>query len=374
MTARGATVAVHALSRGALPLAVRLVAALGDAELHVSERIAPEAPAGARPFPLPMRDALARSFHGHRAHVFLMAIGAVVRLVAPLLRGKGGDPAVVCLDEAGRFAVPILSGHAGGANALASRVAAAIGAQAVITTASDVQGTLAVDLLGAELGWRFEDPRGNATHAAAAVVNGDPVAIVLGEGAPDAWPAGWPLPAHATLCGALDEPAVGDAEAALVVTDRVLPCDLPALSRAVLYRPRSLVLGVGCDRDTPPELVARGVEAVLAGHRLARGAVRELASVDLKADEPALRSLSERLGCPLRTFSAAELDATPGIENPSERVARLVGTRGVSEPAALRAAGATRLLVPKQVYTEPGAGRSMTVAVARVAGARSSDG
>lgn len=372
MTARAA-VAIHALSRGALPLALRLAAALGDAELHVSERIAPEAPAGASPFALPMREALARSFHAHRAHVFVMAIGAVVRMIAPLLRGKGADPAVVCLDEAGRFAVPILAGHLGGANALATRIAAAIGAEAVITTASDVQGTLAVDLLGADLGWRFEDPRGNATRAAAAVVNGDSVAIVLGDGAPPCWPSGWPLPAHATLCETLDNPAVCEAEAALVVTNRILPCDLPALARAVLYRPRSLVLGIGCDRATPAELVARGVEAVLAGHRLALGSVREIASVDLKADEPALLSLSERLGCPLRTFPAASLDATPGIENPSERVSRLVGTRGVSEPAALRAAEAPRLLVSKQVYTEPGAGRSMTIAVARVAGSRSSE-
>lgn len=367
------TVAVHALSRGALPLAARIAASLGDAELHVSERLAAEAPAGALPFPLPMREALARSFHQRRAHVFVMAIGAVVRMIAPLLRGKGTDPAVVCLDEAGRFAVPILSGHLGGANALARRIAAALGAQAVVTTASDVQGTLAVDLLGADLGWRFEDPRGNATRAAAAMVNGEPVAIVLGDGAPERWPEAWALPPHATLCDALDEPACAAAEAVLVVTDRAVPCDEPALSRAVLYRPRSLVLGIGCDRATPAELVARGVEAVLAEHSLAVASVREIASVDLKADEPALQALAARLGCPFRTFGAAELDATPGILNPSERVARHVGTRGVAEPAALRAAGAARLLVPKRVYTEPGAGRSMTLAVARAADARSGD-
>jgi cobalt-precorrin 5A hydrolase len=184
---------------------------------------------------------------------------------------------------------------------------------------------------------------------------------------------GWPLPPQATLCAALDEPACAAAEALLVVTDRTVRCDAPELARAVLYRPRSLVLGIGCDRGTPAELVARGVEALLAERGLALSAVRELASVDLKADEPALQALSARLGCPLRTFPAAVLDATPGIENPSERVARHVGTRGVAEPAALRAAGAARLLVAKRVYTEPGAGRSMTLAVARVADARSTD-
>jgi cobalt-precorrin 5A hydrolase len=278
------------------------------------------------------------------------------------------------MDEAGRFAVPILSGHIGGANALAVRIGAAIGAQPVLTTASDVQGTIAVDLLGAELGWRFEDPRGNATRAAAAVVNGDPIAIVLGEGAPTRWPAEWPLPPHATLCDALDAAAVRDAEAVLLVTDRAVQCDEPALARAVIYRPRSLVLGIGCDRATPGELIARGVEALLAAGRLAAGSVREVATVDLKGDEAGILALTGRLGCPLRTFTPAELDATPGIENPSERVARLVGTRGVAEPAALRAAGASRLLLAKQVYTEPGANRSMTLAVARAAGSRSLDG
>jgi cobalt-precorrin 5A hydrolase len=366
--------AVHALSRGALPLAARVAAALGDSELRVSERIASEAPPGAVPFPLPMREAIAGSFHARRAHVFVMAIGAVVRMIAPLLRGKATDPAVVCLDEAGRFVVPVLSGHAGGANALAVRIAEAIGAQAVLTTASDVQGTIAVDLLGAELGWRLEDPRGNATRAAAAVVNGDPVAIVLGDGAPAGWPEGWPLPPNATLCAALDEPAARSAEALLLVTDRLLPCDEPALARAVLYRPPSLALGIGCDRATPAALIDRGVEAMLAGHGLARASVGALATVDLKGDEPGLQELARRLGRPLRTFAAGELDATPGIERPSDRVSRLVGTRGVAEPAALRAAGAARLLVAKQVYTEPGAGRSMTLAVARVAGTRSSDG
>lgn len=366
------TLAVHALSRGALPLATRLAAALG-AELLVSERIAAEAPAGSTRFTLPMREALAGSFHAHGGHVFVMAIGAVVRMIAPLLRGKGTDPAVVCMDEAGRFAVPVLSGHVGGANALAERIAAAVGAQPVITTASDVQGTIAVDLLGAELGWRFEDPRGNATRAAAAVVNGEPVAVVLEEGAPVAWPEGWPLPANATLCTRLDEPAVAAAAAVLLVTDRVLPCEEPALERAVLYRPRSLALGIGCDRATPSPLVERGVEAILAEHALSPASVGALASIDLKADEPALGALAARLGCPLRFFSAAALDGTPGIETPSARVTRLVGTRGVAEPAALLAAGTARLLIQKRVYTEPGAGRSMTLAIARVAGSRSRD-
>lgn len=360
------TIAVHAVTRGGVALAARVAARLG-ADLRVPERLAGAAPEGAATFPLPLRTALAAVFRAYRGHVFVLATGAVVRLVAPLLADKRQDPAVVCVDEAGRFAVSLLSGHLGGGNALAEAVARAVGAQAVVTTASDVRGTLAVDLLGRDLGWTMEDPGGNATRAATAVVEGAPVLLVRETGEPGYWPEGRPFPVNVVRASALAawDPAVH--EALLLVTDR-LPRDeeRERFARAVLYRPRSLALGVGCDRGAPPELVARGVEALLAQSLLSAAAVREVATIDLKADEPALQALARRYGCALRTFTAAELDATPGIERPSERVKRLVGTRAVAEPAALRAAGADRLLVPKQVYTEPGAGRSMTLAVARV--------
>jgi cobalt-precorrin 5A hydrolase len=113
-------------------------------------------------------------------------------------------------------------------------------------------------------------------------------------------------------------------------------------------------------------MIERGVDTLLGSHGLCRESVREIASVDVKADEPALLALSERRRWPLRVFPALRLDSVSGIQNPSETVKRFVGTRGVAEPAALAASGAERLLVPKQVYTEPGVGRSMTFAVARV--------
>jgi cobalt-precorrin 5A hydrolase len=156
-------------------------------------------------------------------------------------------------------------------------------------------------------------------------------------------------------------------EILLIASDRDLAASHPAhFANAVIYRPRSLVLGLGCDRDTPLELVERGVAALLRTHGLSSKSVKEVATVDRKGDEPALLALCQRHGWPLRTFPAEALDAVPGMENPSAVVQRHVGTRGVSEPAALLAAGAERLLVPKQIYTEPGAGRSMTLAVARI--------
>jgi cob(I)alamin adenosyltransferase len=133
-----------------------------------------------------------------------------------------------------------------------------------------------------------------------------------------------------------------------------------------VYRPKSLVLGLGCDKDTPAELVERGVKSLLESAGLSLASVKEIATIDLKQDEPALAELSRKFHWPMRCYPAAELDAAPGIENPSEVVNRHVGTRAVAEPAALLAAGATRLLAAKQSYTEEGAGRSMTLAVARI--------
>ncbi len=360
-----APLAVHAITRGGVELGGRLAAALG-ADLLVAEALAPDAPVSARSFPLPMKAALAPAFPAYRGHVFVMAVGAVVRMIAPLLGSKWSDPAVVCVDEAGRYAVSVLSGHTGGGNALARDVARILGGEAVVTTVSDVLDTLRVDLLGRDLGWTLEDPHGNATRASAAVVNGAPVLLVQEAGEPDFWPGDRAWLSNVARRREAAGADLARFEAVLLVTDRLLAdAERDLARRAVLYRPRSLALGVGCDRGAPPDMVARGVEALLERHRLSPRSVREIATIDLKADEPALLALARELACPLRTFPAAALDAARGVANPSATVQRLIGTRGVAEPAALLASRATSLLVPKTIYTEPGAGRSMTVAVAR---------
>jgi cobalt-precorrin 5A hydrolase len=283
-----------------------------------------------------------------------------------LLKDKKVDPAVVCVDDAARFAICVLSGHVGRGNAYTDRVATALGAEAVITTASDVRGTLTVDILGRDLGWTLDDPDRNVTRGCAAVVNEAAVLFVQETGEPGWWPQDRPLPKGVDYARSLDGVDPARYEILLIASDRDLRATHPAhFENAVIYRPKSLVLGVGCDRGTPTDLMDRGIRKVLSEHGLAPASVRELASIDKKGDEPALLELSARYGWPLRLYRAEELDVVPGIENPSEVVKRHVGTRAVAEPAALLAAGAARLLVPKQTYTEDGAGRSMTLAVAR---------
>lgn len=359
--------AIWAVTRHGLGHATRLAAALPGAELIVSERLADAAPAGATTVALPLGPQVAARFAAYDCHVFAISVGAVVRLIAPVLADKKVDPAVICVDDAARFAICTLSGHVGRGNALTDRVAALLGATPVVTTASDVLGTLTVDILGRELGWALDDPDRNVTAGCAAVVNGAPVAFVHEAGEPGFWPLDRRLPDNVRYARSLDAIDPDRFEILLVATDRDVAATHPRhFARAVIYRPRSLVVGVGCDRGLPPDVAARGVDRVLAAHGLSPRAVAALATIDVKGDEEAFQALAAARGWPLRTFAAAALDAAPGLATPSEVVRRHVGTRGVAEPAALLAAGAARLAVAKQVYTEDGVGRSLTVAVARI--------
>jgi cobalt-precorrin 5A hydrolase len=247
------------------------------------------------------------------------------------------------------------------------RVAEILGAASVVTTASDAIGTLTVDILGRDLGWTLDDMDRNVTRACAAAVNAAPLLFVQETGEPSWWPLERPLPEGVRYRTDLADVDPRQWEILLIATDRDVERSHPEhFANAVVYRPKSLVVGLGCDRGASTEMVERGVDALLAEHGLSPKSVRELATVDKKADEPAFLALSERRRWPLRIFTPEELDGVAGIENPSETVKQFVGTRGVAEPAALVAAGAAKLLVPKRIYTEAGAGRSMTFAVARV--------
>ncbi len=366
MTSERKPFAVYAITKHGIAIASRLLPQLSGADLFVSEKLFASAPAGALRLSLPMGPTLIETFTAYDCHIFIISVGAVVRMIAPLLKNKKVDPAVVCIDDAARFSICVLSGHVGRGNVFTERVAQALGAQSVVTTASDAIGTLTVDILGRDLGWTLDDVDRNVTRGCAAVVNATKVLFVQETGEPDWWPAEKPLPEGVHYATSLEGVDPNEFEILLIATDREIGESHPAYwKNAVIYRPKSLVLGIGCDRGTAPDLVERGVMVLLAKHGLSHKSVKELATIDVKKDEPALLALSERYGWPLRTYPPEQLDVVPGIQNPSEKVKQHVGSRGVSEPAALLAAGVEELLVPKQIYTEPGAGRSMTLAVAR---------
>lgn len=320
------------------------------------------------PYDGPLSVQVATLFNRYDQLVFFLATGAVTRLIAPYLTDKHTDPGVVTVDEGGRFVIPVLSGHQGGANALARTVAGYLGATPVITTASDVIGGLSLDLLADTFGWVAE-PAERLKDAAMALVNGEPVAIIQEVGSRGSWLDTLDLPAHVTYVHQVTQLPAQPFRYVVWVTDRLVT-ELHGLAaeRILWYRPRSLVLGVGCERGIALEALADGLATFLRQARLAPASIAALASLDRKADEAAILALVQRHGWQTHFYAADELARVPGIARPSQVVEQCVGTPGVAEPAALRAAQSEHLLVEKQVITSSLSPRRMTFALARSAG------
>ena len=356
--------AVVAITKHGAAIARRLHERLPDIDVYYPERFAVEGDSGdsatgVHAFSGSVVDHLPALFSAYAGLVGIFSLGAMVRLIAPLLRDKRTDPAIVVVDDRAQHAISVLSGHIGGANELTLRVAAALGAEAVITTASDVAQTIAVDLLGRAFGWEIENPE-NITAVSAAVVNEERILVIQESGERDWWPSERPLPPHISVAdfpptemaktdrtqsggervGGAQTGAAGP-DAFLVITHRLLAAHERArlLTRGVLYRPKVIVLGVGCNSGTSSAEIAAVISETLASAGLAINSVRNVATIDRKANEPGLVDVCRQSGWPLVSYTAAEL-STVAIPNPSETVFRYVGAYGVSEPAALLSSGA----------------------------------
>ena len=215
---------------------------LPDAHVCVAEKFAPlmvGLPNAVRAYAGAFRDEIAALFADYDQVVFFVSLGAVVRLIAPHLKSKDEDPGVLVVDDAAQFVIPVLSGHVGGANAMAEQVAALLGATPVLTTASDVGKTIPVDILGRELGWKVEAPKINITRVSAHVVNGEPIAVVQEAGSPDWWTRPTPLPANIHKFARFDEVDLSRFKAVLWITHAdVSATQWEALAeRLVVYRP-----------------------------------------------------------------------------------------------------------------------------------------
>ncbi len=314
--------------------------------------------------------------------IAFLAVGATVRIAAPLITGKYDDPGVVCVDEALRFAIPVLGGHAGGANVLARRIAGILGATAVITTAAEAAGSVGLDEFGADLGFVVE-PGSDMAPVGAAILSGERVTLTMKE----QWPVP-PLPPNVVRTA---RPERGIP--AIVVSDEVPPAPAESESAAgggeapggrdaagggeapdprVIYRPPSLVVGAGASAGVTADEAGRLIDGALDAAGLSPRSVRWLGTVDVKAREPGLLAAASRRGWGLVTASAAQL-ATVDVPTPSEIVRAAVGTPSVAEAAALLVAeggkqlgdpvpacpGGARLIVAKR------ASAHATVAVAR---------
>jgi precorrin-4 C11-methyltransferase len=360
-------IALVAVTRRGVEQARLLRRRLRAGEVNRPDRYGPAEHGWEVPFAGALSERVPELFQRGGQIVFFLAAGAVTRLIARCLGSKETDPGVLAVDEAGRFVIPLLSGHKGGANAFARTVAGCLGATPAITTASDVIGGLSLDLLEETFGWTAV-PRERLKPAARALVDGEPLAIVQEVGSAGSWMEEMELPPNVTVVR--DAAALAGRSFAYVlwITDRLVEeCGGIPKERVLWYRPKSLVLGVGCERGVATAALEDGLERFLTEHGFSRDSIGTLASVDLKADEQGLLDLARSHNWPTCFYSAEELAAVAGLPNPSEVVARCVGTPGVAEPAALRAAGTDHLLVEKQVVSSTFAPQRMTFALARLA-------
>ena len=341
--------ALWVLTPNGLKLGRRLLAALPNMDLYLSDRLDAGQPAASVRRFSRLAPALAHEFHRYRGHLFIMATGIVVREIAPLITHKSKDPAVVVMDEHGRFVISLLSGHIGGANRLAERIAEAIGATPVITTATDVNRVPAVDVVAAQLGLVIENPAA-IKHVNMALLTGETIAVYD--------PYGYiedRLPAVQAVSFSREPPGPDEA-ARVFIDDR--RCELPP--DTLILRPPSLTAGIGCNRHTPLEEIRELLFSVLARHGLATQSLCCLATVDLKSDEPGLQKLAEDLNLPLHFYARDALNRVDTIQSPSAMVEKHVGVKSVCEAAAILAAQNGNLIVPK--HTTP----NVTVAIARI--------
>lgn len=263
------------------------------------------------------KQALHRAWNECDGIVLFLATGAAVRLIAPMLESKHRDPGVVTVDDAGNFALALCGGHGGGANALARRVADSLGAVPVVTTASDSLGVPDLDTFGKDLGFRLEEGADLAA-VGAALVSGERVNL-LSE---SRWPLG-PLPENVVRTEHQEAPLI-------LISDRLGGIPSPS----VIYRPPSLVAGVGCSRGAGAEEIVGLLGASLEEAGLSRNSVTVLASIDVKRDEAGLLEAAEQLDVPIHFHPAEDLSAAD-VPNPSEVVRGVVGTPSVAEAAVI---------------------------------------
>lgn len=312
------SISIFSVTKGGYALAKKLKTAYPDARLYVSKKIGNS---GDYLMDGHMKACIQETFERDAAIVFIMATGIVVRMIAPLLKSKTKDPAVVVMDEKGDYVISLLSGHIGGGNDLAQELADFVGGQAVITTSSDVQQKIAVDVLAVRNNLLISSMV-SAKDFASAVVNGEPLALVTEGQVQVVLDEQWRV----------NPSVVAPTEAVLYISNRVAK-NQPLLTLI----PRNIVLGIGCRRDTSAEKIKRAIESVFETLKLDIRSLRKIGTVDVKADEEGLIQAAAHYQVPLDIIARPSIKEIQDQFEGSDFVEKTIGVRAVCEPSALLA-------------------------------------
>ena len=301
----------------------------------------------------PTSEKIIELFKNSNALVCLFSLGAVIRLIAPYLKDKKTDPAVIVIDDKTNFVISVLSGHIGGANELTQEIAEKIGAVPVITTAADVNKTIAVDLVGREFNWKIDD-ESTVTKISAHMVNEEPIGIFQETGKKNWYKQ---LPKNVSVYDSLDDLKKSSSKAYLIISDKIIDENLD--KELVIYRPPSLVIGIGLHWDTSKNTIKDGIESCLKKFKLSSKSIAKLVSIKKPQDVQGLIDIGKEMRIPVEYVNREDL-AEISAPNPSDTVKAFEGTASVSEAAAIKVSGG-KLIVEKQKFPP-----NLTIAIARI--------
>ncbi len=301
----------------------------------------------------PTIEKIVELFKNSNALICLFSLGAVIRLIASHLKDKKTDPAVIVIDDKTNFVISVLSGHIGGANELTQKIAERLGAVPVITTAADVNKTIAVDLVGREFNWEIDDDS-TVTKISAHMVNEEPIGVCQEVGKKNWFKE---LPKNVSIYENLEDLKKSNSKAHLIISDRTIDQELS--KESVIYRPPSLVIGIGLHWDTTKETIKEGIEICLEKFNLSSKSIAKLVSIKKPQDVQGLIDLGKEMKVPVEYVNREDL-AEISAPNPSETVKAFEGTASVSEAAAIKVSGG-ELIVEKQKFPP-----NLTIAIARI--------
>ncbi len=301
----------------------------------------------------PTTEKIVELFKDSNALICIFSLGAVIRLIAPYLKDKKTDPAVIVIDDKTNFVISVLSGHIGGANELTEEIAKKLGALPVITTAADVNKTIAVDLVGREFDWKIDDDS-TVTRISAHMVNEEPIGVFQEAGERNWYKK---LPKNVVIYDNIEDLKRSNSKACLIISDKII--DEQLARESVVYRPPSLVIGIGLHWDTSKDTIRKGIESCLEKFKLNSKSIARLVSIKKPEDVQGLVDLGEEMGIPVQYVNREDL-AEISAPNPSETVKAFEGTASVSEAAAIKVSGG-QLIVEKQKFPP-----NLTIAIARI--------
>ena len=294
-------------------------------------------------------------FKNNDGIICLFSLGAVIRLLAPHIKDKKTDPAVIVIDDNANFVISVLSGHLGGANELSNEIAEKMGSTPIITTAADVNKTVAVDLVGREFGWKINDDS-NVTRISAFMVNKEKIGVFQNIGKKEWWKG--KLPENITFFSDMKELKDSDSKAYLIITNDEIN-DEEVEKDSVVYRVPNLVVGIGLHWNTSKETILNGVNETLEKFELKQNQIARFVSIKKDKDVTGLIELGKEMNIPIEYIDREEL-ATITAPNPSKTVQAFEGTASVSEAAAIKSSEG-ELIVEKQKFPP-----NLTVAIARM--------